>query len=211
MNGNFDYFLENFGPLFDQTIPKSAQTKKFHGKLPDQLLSYWEKFGWSGFKDGLFWITDPDQYAVVVDAWLENMEGRKNDTYHAIARSAFGKIFLWGEATGQTITINPLFSQIVITPADEDMQSEPDLIVSVFFGTQTEDYLDFEDAKEKPLFKKALKKLGRLASDEMYGFEPALCIGGMPKLENLAKVKMVEHLMLLAQLGEIEVVDFTDG
>jgi hypothetical protein len=38
----------------------------------------------------------------------------------------------------------------------------------------------------------------------MYAFEPALCLGGLPKLENLVKVKMIEHLVLLSQLAEID-------
>jgi hypothetical protein len=56
------------------------------------------------------------------------------------------------------------------------------------------------------VLKKALKKLGPLHPDEMYGFEPALAVGGTSKIENLVKVKMIEHLILLSQLTEIELV-----
>ena len=42
----------------------------------------------------------------------------------------------------------------------------------------------------------------------MYAFEPALSIGGVPKIENLVKVKMVEHLVLLSQLSPIEITHF---
>jgi len=50
-----------------------------------------------------------------------------------------------------------------------------------------------------------LKRLGRLEPDELYGFEPTLALGGVERLENLAKVKAVEHLLILAQLGEKEI------
>ncbi len=36
----------------------------------------------------------------------------------------------------------------------------------------------------------------------MYAFVPALALGGVNKLENLQKVKAIEHLNFLAELGE---------
>lgn len=73
-------------------------------------------------------------------------------------------------------------------------------------ATKEPDALDIEDEKEKKIFKRAVKKLGALRADEMYGFEPALVIGGAPKLDNLVKVKVIEHLILLQQFGKIEIL-----
>ncbi|WP_209713648.1 T6SS immunity protein Tdi1 domain-containing protein [Duganella sp. 1411] len=58
-----------------------------------------------------------------------------------------------------------------------------------FLSKKKADRLDIEDVKEKNLFKRALKKLGPVAADEMYGFEPALCIGGMTVWKILEKSK----------------------
>ncbi len=44
------------------------------------------------------------------------------------------------------------------------------------------EYNDLDD-----LFKPALKSLGPLKSDEMYGFVPALALGGQMELKNLQK------------------------
>ncbi|MNJ79554.1 hypothetical protein D3C77_776150 [compost metagenome] len=54
------------------------------------------------------------------------------------------------------------------------------------------------------LFKSALKKLGQLKSDEMYGFVPALALGGAMELKNLQKVKTIEHLEFLSQLSPLQ-------
>lgn len=35
----------------------------------------------------------------------------------------------------------------------------------------------------------------------MYGFEPALALGGEPTLDNLRKVKLDQHLTMLRQLA----------
>ena len=77
-----------------------------------------------------------------------------------------------------------------------------ELAAKAFFSTQNKQPFDFED-----LFAPALKTLGRLKPDEMYGFVPALALGGPSTLEHLQKVKAVEHLMLLAQLEPLRVMD----
>jgi hypothetical protein len=66
--------------------------------------------------------------------------------------------------------------------------------------------LDFEDESEKPLFKRAVKKLGIVGPDEIYAFEPALALGGSARLTSLMKVKLEEHLHFLAELGETQVI-----
>jgi len=65
---------------------------------------------------------------------------------------------------------------------------------------------DQTDDKDAPLFGRALELLGPLAHDEMYGFVPALALGGPCRLDHLQKVKAAEHLMFLAQLGERRVM-----
>jgi len=67
-------------------------------------------------------------------------------------------------------------------------------------------FLDFEDIRQQPLFDRALRALGPLSAEEMYGFEPALALGGRAELGNLQKVDAVTHLILLAELGERKVM-----
>ena len=52
------------------------------------------------------------------------------------------------------------------------------------------------------MFEQALKKLGPLAPDELYGFEPALVAGGSLRVENLEKLNMLAHLSVLRELAE---------
>jgi hypothetical protein len=175
--------------------------------LPEQLLEYWRLYGWGGYYDGLFWLVNPDDYVPVVEAWLEGTQIENKSDYLAIARTAFGRIFLWNKKAGQNVTIVSLDSQIITSPPNKKVAAGDDTIpLQSFLIGKDPDRLDIEDVKEKKLFKRALKKLGPVAEDEMYGFEPALCMGGMPVLENIRKVKIIEHLILLEQFGEIEIM-----
>lgn len=211
MDEDFEYFFKDsgFGPAIDSRKVDASYAEKYRGKLPDQLIRYWLEHGWCGYGEGLFWTVDPEDYEDILDAWLDDTPLVENDAYYVIARSAFGKLLLWGTKTGQSITIEPFFGGIYPTDGHTDLikNQRADDAIRFFFSVRKKKNLDFTDANEKPLFARALKKFGALAYDEMYGFEPALCIGGEPKLGNLAKVKIVEHLLILAQLGDRQIME----
>lgn len=209
MDEDSEYFLSTMGPHFKKSQPTESQIIEFSGLLPEKLLDYWHEFGRGGFHDGLFWITDPNEFSPAVEAWLEGTKIEDVENYYAIARSAFGRIFLWNKSTGQNITINSLDSVIITTPPDKYVANGDDTkSLQSFFSSTDPEELDIKDFKDNRLFEKALKKLGPVSENEMYGFEPALCLGGMPAIENLVKVKIVPHLILLEQLCEVEILHF---
>ena len=86
-------------------------------------------------------------------------------------------------------------------PSDESLDQQ----MLTFFGYTKRAPNDFA-----ALFTPALKKLGRLEHDEMYGFVPALALGGPSDLAHLQKVKAVEHLVILAQLSDLRVMTGPD-
>lgn len=142
-------------------------------------------------------------YDPVLSAWLEDTPLMRQDIFSIIGRSAFGKLYLWGTASGQSFSI--LTSWGIIFPRDNSNKIQAsyadDLVRYFFEGLRKEDLAE-EDVQGRPLFGRALQALGPLASDEMYGYVPALALGGEAHLKNLRKVEAVEHLVILAQLGE---------
>ncbi|ANJ59102.1 GAD-like domain-containing protein [Pseudomonas silesiensis] len=204
MDKVFARFIEKFGGLIDrQEVPVSS-IERYRGKLPNQLLEYWAEHGWCGYGDGIFWIVNPQEYEGVVGSWIEGTKLVERDTYHLIARSAFGDLYLWGEKTGFSLKITSVLSRCVIHNFDltnEEMDRElQDFLLST--DIESNDYGD--------LFKPAMKKLGALRHDEMYGFVPALMFGGPDTLGHLEKVKAVEHLTLLSQITELQPYSFSD-
>ena len=49
------FFLSEFGQPTTIVPATTADIEAYRGKLPDQLLEYWQILGFSGFADGLFW------------------------------------------------------------------------------------------------------------------------------------------------------------
>jgi hypothetical protein len=198
MDEDFALFLEHFGPAIDRRYVPPSTIARYRGKLPDQLLAYWEEYGWCGYADGLFWTVNPQEYEPVLEAWIGETPFMEQDAYHVIARSAFGTLYLWGERTGGTLRIFAPASWCFASTPDDDL--DLDFEMRLFFGGLSRATNDVED-----LFAPALQRLGRLTHDDMYGFVPALALGGAPTLANLQKVKAVEHLVILAQFSPLQV------
>jgi hypothetical protein len=206
MDEHFSYFLQNFQPIIEQQSVPAATMDRCRGKLPDQLLAYWGEFGWCGYADGLFWTVNPQHYEPALEAWIGNTSFMERDGYHVIARSAFGHLLFWGQKTGYTLRI---LAPYAMASASEPSFSpeEFELGVKAFFSTQDRPFYDLTDKDDNPLFERARAALGPLQHDEMYGFVPALALGGPATLDHLQKVKAVEHLVLLAQLSELRVLN----
>lgn len=199
---DFEVFIDEFGEATHRVEVPAASVEKWRGKLPDQLLKYWKEEGWCGYANGLFWTVNPDDYEDIVDEWLEDNPLEQLDAFHVIARTAFGDLYLWGEQTGSSADVSCCIH--VITALSKDLKrklDDPNFYARTFFSNKSLDHCDLNDESGQPLFNRALAKLGPLAADEMYGFEPAIVLGGKMQLENLAKLKLDVHLTILRQLA----------
>ncbi|KVE85539.1 DUF1851 domain-containing protein [Burkholderia cepacia] len=208
-----DQFMENFlgfkefGPSIARRDVPPEKIEKFRGKLPDKLLEYWHEYGWCGYAKGLLWTVDPDEWEDELDAWLGETEFMERDAYYVIARTAFGELILWGERTGQSLKIITPYGMIF--PSFDESKFErrgPDMAIQLFFSTCSKDAFDLLDIDKAPLFDRALEKLGPVDHTTMYGFVPALALGGTPALERLQKLDAHVHLDILSQVTDLQVM-----
>lgn len=207
-----DPFMENFlgfkefGPSINRRDVPPDKIEKFRGKLPDKLLEYWQEYGWCGYGEGLLWTVDPDEWEGVLDDWIGDTPFMEKDAYYVIARSAFGKLVLWGTNTGQSLRVVTPYGWVYPSFDPDFKEDGPDLSVQLFFSSASRPTFDMTDTEDKPLFERALAKLGPLDHDTMYGFSPALALGGEPKLERLQKLDAHVHLNILSQVTELQVM-----
>lgn len=214
MNKFFDNFYnyKGFGPAIKTVAPLQETLDLYKNKLPNRLLEYWQEYGFAGWGKGAFWTVNPDDYKDILQIWLANTEFEKRekaglDKYHVIGLGAFGRLFVWGERSGQSIKINTNFGMLLPTDKTEELiETGGDRSIDLFFAVMSKESIEEEDIDDQSLFDRALEKLGPLENGEIYGFVPALALGGSPKLENLQKVKATEHLAFLAELGEKRVM-----
>jgi len=186
MDEDFELLINTLPALEPRAYPSSTQIEQFEGKLPYRLLDYWKEHGWGAFGQGIFWLVNPMDYADMLEIWCENLVDTK-DAY-VIGRSAFGELIVWKKGHGRLLQIAPLEHTVYSYAPNKYVKAgKEDFSLGVFISQIDLDMLDFEDESEKPLFKRAVKKLGMVGQDEMYGFEPALSLRGSARLASLVK------------------------
>ena len=202
----FTEFLddEGFAPALTCQSVDQETLNRYQGVLPDRLLGYWKEYGFCGYGEGLFWLVNPVDYEELLELWLKDTPLWGKENYYVFARSAFGRLYVWGDKSGDETRITPY--EHTIMPVDMPNAPLTTEQRERFFGISisgiNKKSPDAYDKDDKFLFKKALKKLGTLEPDEMYAFVPALALGGVADLKFLQKVKLQEQLSILAQLEE---------
>lgn len=96
-----------------------------------------------------------------------------------------------------------MLQQYILALADELTvpAPNPDDSLLSFFSMMDRPVCDVEDSNGEFLFERARARLGPLDHTQMYGFEPALSIGGRVRLESLNKVNLDVHLTILREFA----------
>ena len=201
------YFLDEFGNPTDVYIPSVEQIDHYRGILPDTILRFWRHCGWSGFKDGMFWMVDPARYKNILTRWIAATPYLvEAEELYVLARNAFGHLYVWHQRKGYCFTIDPNDHWLIPGPAQTLLCPEKlEQYGEIFFACFDVAEVDQEDRNGNPMFQQAFTKLGPLARDEMYAFVPPITAGGKMLLDNLQKANVEECLSELVELqpGEI--------
>ncbi|MDO5286865.1 MAG: GAD-like domain-containing protein [Actinomycetia bacterium] len=191
-------------PTATRPVPPEHYEQYAH-IFPPLLFRLWKTYGFAGFHDGRYWLCDPAEWQPVVDAWTANLDlVMGTDTWHAIVRNAFGKIYLWGERTGTSLNIEPVYGHIYPTAASiAKMESEHrrNLMIEAAVCAPGILNTDLLGSDEKPLFARALKKHGPVGPDTMYTFVPAYHLGGPLTVNHIEIADATGHVALLAQIS----------
>lgn len=200
---DFELFIEEFGEATNRREVPAESIEAYRGKLPDALLALWQEEGWCAYADGLIWTVNPSDYEDVLDEWLAGTFLAELDDFHVFARSAFGSLYLCGGKTGASVRLLCSIHAIGALTRELKPKSVGQVNSSLesFFGAAEPEHFDLTDESGGRLFKRALKALGPLTHEEIYGFEPAIVAGGNLRLENLRRVAAHPHLMILRELS----------
>lgn len=205
-NKYIEYFIDTFGQAMSSITVPDETLKKWEKVLPTTLIELWKKEGWGNYRDGLISFVNPDEYDDVLDFWLENTPLKEEDSYHVIAKTAFGSLYIFGEATGMRLIINSLYNQIIYFSATGKNELNDEF--ESFLGFEDPEDFDWEDDNGNYFFEKAIAKFGPLEKHEIFAFEPAYVLGGQLNFNDLNKVDCRIHLTLLRDFSSPAIVKF---
>ncbi len=178
---------EVYNTATDDLIFKYKDVFKGDKDTIDLIPEIWKKHGLCSYKGGLFSFINPDEFNGVARSFPD-----VSDQAIVFAKTATGCLFLWEQFSfGRCITFLNVHHQTnEVIANDFDMLLEWNLCATSFWEEDCYGEIELE----------VIEKYGPLAYDECFAFVPALALGGDESLANMQKVKVKEHLEMLAQL-----------
>lgn len=192
-----DEFVEEIAYLEEKARPVSLRKfdpTPYQDRVPNSLDYLWRKFGVSNWAENSFQLVDPATYTSVMQDLLKGNRFIQADDVVPYSITAFGYMRIWHRKFGH-ININFPKSQIFFSkkPIEELTGRFREINLTVTIPEQiVGDHYDLLSA--------CVAKFGPIKEAEIYGFVPALALGGVADIKNVEKLRAPEHLSLLSQL-----------
>ena len=185
----FDLFVSKYPPDQDLRKPTVELLEQFQGKLPTELLDFWQEYGFGNYGGGLLKMIDPTDYVDTLTLWLDEQE----DCF-PILMTGFGTLFIYRKLS---------------ETADDMCLLDIHYRRSGSFSTSFSDFFEriipaenfAEQFLRVDLFQEASAKQGRLTENEIFFFVPALSFGGAESIQYVEKGDAIIHQHLLFEMG----------
>ncbi len=164
----------------------SATLDLYSDKLPQEIIFLLKNYGISNYLEGFFWMVNPKDYQAVSDEIYVPL----TNPSVCFGRDAFGCLYVWEDKSIIYIDVRYNYTKVI--------GRKP----AIFFNNIMTDWDYLSTEIKQKNFKEAKEKLGSLAFDECFGYVPLLALGGAEEVENLQKVKIIEHISLIARMTD---------
>lgn len=185
----FEPFISKYPPDKDLRKPTAETLEQFRGKLPEELLDFWQEYGFGNYGGGLLKMIDPSDYVDTLTLWLGEQEACL-----PILMTGFGTLFVYRKLS---------------ETADDMCLLDIHYRKSGSFSTGFSDFFEriipaenfAEQFLRAGLFQEASAKHGVLAENEIFFFVPALAFGGDESTQYIEKGNAAVHQHLLFEMG----------
>ena len=202
----FREVVDKYGPPVGDGPIGAAEAERYRGRVPDALVDFWLEYGRGSWRDGLFWLCDPEPLMPIIRELFRNDPEFDSELMVPYFRDAFGDISAWhpkmklvsismnlGEVGTTDITVQVIDGQ---RPFDDNMAVASPVAGALFHDD------GWEDAVEgTPVFDAVLARLGPIDADQVYVMTPHFLLGGSGVAEDFSIGGLVEYLGFLLQIG----------
>ena len=203
----FARIIADHGPPENARLVPSETADAFRDRLPPELLASWRRYGWGDYNEGFLRICDPRPLDPIISLIFRDDSELKAAELTVVAYTLFNTLRVWDRA-GRTILIHldeaevfaPSYSS-TINPDTQRPYSNAFLAGLLIYDELSLELQDY--------YKNACAKLGRPDPDQVFGYAPALQLGGEWGLDHLHRFKAIEHMTFLAQLGPLTLTELT--
>ncbi len=209
MIGMFTTLVGKYGPPANAVPMAPAELDALAGRLPPELLAFWREYGLGVWLDGKFQFCRPADYAELVEQIFEDDPDFLPSATHMVGFSAFGQLLLWNEQHERVLVDLPrLGARVDAFDVREpgDPIHFPIAVPLYLLGYEGSFDVFEQDEAARPLFTRALARLGPLDLGQCYGFVPMLAFGGSAKLDAIERLDAAVHFSLLVGAGRCRVM-----
>ncbi|RNB52006.1 DUF1851 domain-containing protein [Brevibacillus gelatini] len=166
----------------------SAVIDKYKKIVPMEVVNIWADYGFGSILEGYLKIINPDNFRGI----LEDVYVRHEDAIPLFTTS-MGDMIVWEKGRYLNL-LNFRKGKVNVISAGFD-----------FFLEDINDHSFLEQELDWLPYTEAIQNYGEPKFDECFGYVPLLGLGGHEKVENLRKVKLIEHIYLITQfMGQLE-------
>lgn len=178
--------FEKFGEISKESITL-FQEKAAPSLFADMLIEFWQEYGVGRFSEGLLYVCDPIQKKSTLDFFFPGRD------LYPIVISSFGDIFFTDFK--QLYSLTPVYGWFT--------KKSPNFELLFEISFWREEFLN--EVLNQTFHHKAIQNLGKLEPNEIFGFEPAIALGGNDEdISMVKKFQMDVHLAFLSQIVEIK-------
>ena len=185
----FDPFISRYPPGDDLRKPTDEMLRHFRGRVPAELLDFWQEYGFGNYGGGLLKIINPADYIDTLTLWLSSQEGCL-----PILMTGFGTLFIYRKLSETADDMCLL-----------DIHYRRSGSFSASFSDFFEQIVPTESFANQflrvDLFQEAFARQGQLTENEIFFFVPALSLGGAESVQYVEKGDAAVHQNLLFEMG----------
>ena len=190
MNNCMKKFIKKFKPSKNLQKPNEKILNFYREILPNEIIELWEEYGFGEYGNGLIKIVNPKDYMNSLYTWL----GQIDYTKIPIIVTAFGDIFYYRKLDNDKNDVSMLnihYREIIV--CSYSYQS--------FFEKYITDRKVIKNVLRDNLYKKSIKKLGRLNDKDIFFFVPALVLGGREDIKCIDNGNGIIQQRILFEIG----------
>jgi len=168
--------------------------ERYRDRVEPETVEMWQEYGFGTAHKGFLKVIDPDEFLAKLGHVLP-----REDLIPVFA-TGMGDLIVW-DGNGYT--------SMIMRKGFPEALGDSAGSLSMYLGNQK--LLDrffepvdlLQDVFNWLPYPPAVAEYGEPAYDECFGYTPLLVLGGPQKVENLKKVKLIEHIALITDFAGV--------
>lgn len=173
-----DSVLEDFRL---KTIVSQKIKDKYKKDVPKEIIDIWNNYGLGTFMQGYLKSVNPEEY----EDLLQDTSQRYKDA-KVLFSTSMGDLVIWADDYVRLLNYRYGILKTVM----------PNFLF--FFKSLESDKFKNKYLNWQP-YPEAIERYGEPEYDECFGYTPLLGLGDSEKVENLKKVKLREHILIITE------------